>query len=187
MFPWSYTFRVTPFRLCAELAGLRRGFAAMARLQSGHRRLVKRSFGRESHGARVSFSYFCHEHLRCRSSDEESVVDRDRIKGTGDKAKGARKDTASKMTRNKKLQTEGKADKVNGAAHTVAGDVKVLSHSDPEHWRKRAEDARVLTRLMSDPVSKEAMIEIANNYDRLAARAVERLDQSTQGRTKSAA
>jgi len=51
-------------------------------------------------------------------------VDRDRIKGTGDKAKGARKDTASKMTRNKKLQTEGKPDKANGAAHTVAGDVK---------------------------------------------------------------
>ena len=114
-------------------------------------------------------------------------MDRASAKRTADKAKGAMKDTASKMTRNKKLQTEGKADKANGAPHTVAGDVKVLSHSDPEHWRKRAEDARVLTRLMSDPVSKEAMIEIANNYDRLAARAVERLDQSTQGRTKSAA
>jgi uncharacterized protein YjbJ (UPF0337 family) len=47
------------------------------------------------------------------------------------------------MTRNKKLQTEGKADKANGAAHTVAGDVKVLSHSDPEHWLRRAEDARI--------------------------------------------
>jgi hypothetical protein len=83
------------------------------------------------------------------------------------------------MTRNKKLQTEGKADKANGAAHTIAADVKVLSHSNPEHWRKRAEDARVLARLMSDPVGKEAMMEIADRYDRLAARAVERLAQST--------
>jgi uncharacterized protein YjbJ (UPF0337 family) len=147
----------------------------------------KRSLSRESHGARVSFSYFRHEHLRCRSSDKECVVDRASAKRTADKAKGAMKDTASKMTRNKKLQTEGKADKANGAPNTVAGDVKVLAHSDPEHWRKRAEDARALTRLMSDPVSKEAMIEIANNYDRLAARAVERLAQSTQGRTKPAA
>jgi hypothetical protein len=94
---------------------------------------------------------------------------------------------ASKMTRNKKLQTEGKADKANGAAHTVAGDVKVLSHSDPEHWRRRAEDARVLARLMTDPVGKEAMIEIANNYDRLAARALERLSQSAPRPTKPAA
>jgi hypothetical protein len=38
---------------------------------------------------------------------------------------------------------------------------------------------------MSDPVGKEAMMEIANNY--LAARAVERLAQSTEGRTKPAA
>jgi hypothetical protein len=91
------------------------------------------------------------------------------------------------MTRNKKLQTEGKADKANGAAHTVAGDVKVLSHSDPEHWRKRAGDARALAGLMSDPVSKEAMMEIAGSYDRLAGRAVERLAQSSQGRTEPAA
>jgi hypothetical protein len=91
------------------------------------------------------------------------------------------------MTRNKKPQTEGKADKANGAAYAVAGDVKVLSRSDPEHWRKRAEDARALARLMSDPVGKEAMMEIADRYDRLAARAVERLAQSAQGPTKPAA
>jgi uncharacterized protein YjbJ (UPF0337 family) len=111
-------------------------------------------------------------------------VDRDHIKGTADKAKGAMKDTASKMTRNKKLQTEGKADRANGAAHTVAGDVKVLSHTDPEHWRKRAEDARALARLMADAVGKEAMMEIAINYDRLAARAVERLSQTAEGSPK---
>jgi hypothetical protein len=31
---------------------------------------------------------------------------------------------------------------------------------------------------MTDPVGKEAMLEIADNYDRLAARAVARLAQS---------
>jgi hypothetical protein len=48
-----------------------------------------------------------------------------------------------------------------------------------------ARRTHALARLMSDPVGKEAMMEIANNY--LAARAVERLAQSTEGRTKPAA
>jgi CHASE3 domain sensor protein len=62
-----------------------------------------------------------------------------------------------------------------------------LLYNDPEHWRERAEDARALARLMSDPVGKEVMMEIADSYDRLAARAVERLAQSSQGSTKPAA
>jgi CHASE3 domain sensor protein len=62
-----------------------------------------------------------------------------------------------------------------------------LLYNDPEHWRKRAEDARALARLMSDPVGKQMMTEIAGSYDRLAGRAVERLTQSNQGLTKPAA
>jgi uncharacterized protein YjbJ (UPF0337 family) len=38
--------------------------------------------------------------------------------------KGAIKDTAGKVTGDKKLQTEGKIDKAKGAVHDVAGDVK---------------------------------------------------------------
>jgi uncharacterized protein YjbJ (UPF0337 family) len=53
-----------------------------------------------------------------------SSMDREHIKGAAEKAKGAIKDTAGKVTGNKKLQTEGKLDKAKGAAHTVAGDVK---------------------------------------------------------------
>jgi uncharacterized protein YjbJ (UPF0337 family) len=51
-------------------------------------------------------------------------VDREHVKGAADKVKGAIKDTAGKVTGDKKLQTEGKIDKAKGAAHNVAGDVK---------------------------------------------------------------
>jgi uncharacterized protein YjbJ (UPF0337 family) len=51
-------------------------------------------------------------------------MDREHVKGTADKAKGAIKETTGKVTGDKKLQTEGKLDKAKGAAHNVAGDVK---------------------------------------------------------------
>ena len=46
------------------------------------------------------------------------------VKGAAEKAKGAIKDTAGKVTDDKKLQTEGKFDKAKGSAHNVAGDIK---------------------------------------------------------------
>jgi uncharacterized protein YjbJ (UPF0337 family) len=51
-------------------------------------------------------------------------MDREHVKGAADKVKGAVKDTAGKLTGDKKLQAEGKIDKAKGAAHNVAGDVK---------------------------------------------------------------
>jgi len=51
-------------------------------------------------------------------------MDRERIKGAPDKAKGAIKDAAGKMTGDKKLQAEGKFDKAKGAAHQAVGDAK---------------------------------------------------------------
>ena len=51
-------------------------------------------------------------------------MDREHIKGAADKAKGAMKDAAGKVTGDKELQTEGKLDKAKGAAHNAAGDVK---------------------------------------------------------------
>ena len=41
-----------------------------------------------------------------------------------DKTKGAIKDTAGKITSDKKLQTEGKLDKAKGAVRNAAGQVK---------------------------------------------------------------
>jgi uncharacterized protein YjbJ (UPF0337 family) len=51
-------------------------------------------------------------------------MDREHIKGAADKAKGAVKDAAGKLTGDEKLRAEGKFDKAKGAAHKVAGDVK---------------------------------------------------------------
>jgi uncharacterized protein YjbJ (UPF0337 family) len=51
-------------------------------------------------------------------------MDREHIKGTADKAKGAIKDTAGKVTGDKEMQREGKLDKAKGSAHNAAGDVK---------------------------------------------------------------
>lgn len=51
-------------------------------------------------------------------------MDREHIKGAADKAKGAIKDTAGKLTGDKGLQSEGKLDKAKGDAHNASGNVK---------------------------------------------------------------
>lgn len=55
---------------------------------------------------------------------EEPIMDREHIKGAADKVKGAVKDTAGKLTGDKKMQAEGKMDKARGAAHDAVGDAK---------------------------------------------------------------
>lgn len=51
-------------------------------------------------------------------------MDREHVKGAADKAKGAIKDVAGKVTGDKELQNEGKLDKAKGDLHNAAGDVK---------------------------------------------------------------
>jgi D-serine dehydratase len=48
------------------------------------------------------------------------------------------------------------------------------SFDDAEHWRRRAEEARAHADQMSDEKSREMMLGIAVDYERLAARAEER-------------
>jgi hypothetical protein len=43
--------------------------------------------------------------------------------------------------------------------------------NDPEHWRNRAVEARTLADQMSDEASKQTMLKIAADYERLAERA----------------
>jgi hypothetical protein len=48
-------------------------------------------------------------------------------------------------------------------------------YNDPEHWRKRADEARDIAWKMTDPEGKAAMLEIADKYAQLAERAIKRM------------
>ena len=51
-------------------------------------------------------------------------MDKDRTEGLIDKAKGAVKDLAGKLTGDSKLQAEGKADKASGTVQNAVGGAK---------------------------------------------------------------
>jgi uncharacterized protein YjbJ (UPF0337 family) len=51
-------------------------------------------------------------------------MDKQHIKGAMDKAKGAVKDAAGRVTGNERLQAEGKMDKAKGEARSAVGDAK---------------------------------------------------------------
>src|SRR3569832_1260994 len=55
---------------------------------------------------------------------KEHIMDKDRINGAANQAKGAVKEAAGKITGDAKLQTEGKADKIKGKAQNAIGGIK---------------------------------------------------------------
>jgi uncharacterized protein YjbJ (UPF0337 family) len=59
-----------------------------------------------------------------RNPQKERDMDREHVKGAADKAKGAIKETAGKVSGDKELESEGKVDKVKGDLHNSAGNVK---------------------------------------------------------------
>jgi uncharacterized protein YjbJ (UPF0337 family) len=59
-------------------------------------------------------------------------MDRDRIKGMGDQAKGGLKEAAGKATGDSKLQAEGKMDKAKGKVENAAGGMKDSLRRDDE-------------------------------------------------------
>jgi uncharacterized protein YjbJ (UPF0337 family) len=59
-----------------------------------------------------------------RRRQRNTIMDREHVKGAADKAKGAIKEGAGKLSGDKDMETEGKIDKAKGSAHNAAGDVK---------------------------------------------------------------
>ena len=51
-------------------------------------------------------------------------MDREHVKGFAEKTKGVIKEGAGKISGDKEMQREGKADKAKGDVHKAAGDVK---------------------------------------------------------------
>jgi hypothetical protein len=60
--------------------------------------------------------------------------------------------------------------------HRALGDLI----QDPEHWRERAQAARVQAEQMETESRRRIMLRIAESYDLLAARAEERTQTSTR-------
>jgi uncharacterized protein YjbJ (UPF0337 family) len=57
-------------------------------------------------------------------SNQERKMDKDRIKGSAEQAKGAIKEIAGKVTGDAKLESEGKADKAAGKVQNAVGGLK---------------------------------------------------------------
>ena len=49
--------------------------------------------------------------------------------------------------------------------------------NNPAHWQLRAEELRLLASQLIDPEAKATTLKIADEYDRLAARALARLQE----------
>jgi uncharacterized protein YjbJ (UPF0337 family) len=67
-------------------------------------------------------------------------MDKDRIKGSLDQAKGAAKDATGKVIGDKRLQAEGKFDKLKGKTESAIGrakdalrDVERKAHEEKKH------------------------------------------------------
>jgi DNA-binding ferritin-like protein len=54
------------------------------------------------------------------------------------------------------------------------------SFNDPKHWRERAEEARAHAEQMTDRDARQMMFRIAEDYEKLAKRAEQRLKSSPQ-------
>ena len=63
-------------------------------------------------------------------------MDREHVKGAADKAKGAIKQGAGKLSGDKELEREGQADKAKGNVHKAAGDVKDAARKAADSFKK---------------------------------------------------
>jgi uncharacterized protein YjbJ (UPF0337 family) len=63
----------------------------------------------------------------------ESIMDKDRIEGSGNQAKGAIKQAAGKITGDAKLQAEGVADKAKGKVQNAVGGARDAMRDASKH------------------------------------------------------
>ena len=63
-------------------------------------------------------------YLGTQPTSGNTVVNKDRIKGSAEQAKGAVKEAAGKVLGDKKLETEGKTDKIAGKFQNAVGRAK---------------------------------------------------------------
>ena len=63
-------------------------------------------------------------------------MDREHVKGAADKAKGAIKQGAGKLSGDKELERAGQADKAKGDVHKAAGDVKDAARNAADNLKK---------------------------------------------------
>jgi uncharacterized protein YjbJ (UPF0337 family) len=63
-------------------------------------------------------------------------MDREHVKGAADKAKGAVKQGAGKLTGDKEMEREGQADKAKGDVHKAAGNVKDAARNAADSLKK---------------------------------------------------
>jgi hypothetical protein len=54
--------------------------------------------------------------------------------------------------------------------------------NNPMHWHLRAQEAQLLAAQLEDPVAKAATLKIAEEYERLAARAAKREQDEQAGK-----
>jgi len=69
----------------------------------------------------------CSEFSRPRYAEEEEIMDKDRIVGSGKQIKGAVKQVVGKAVGDAKLESEGKADKIEGIVQNTLAVSKIRS------------------------------------------------------------
>ena len=58
--------------------------------------------------------------------------------------------------------------------------------NNPAHWHLRAQEARLLASHLEDPEAKAATLRIAEEYERLAVRVAQRMEQERPAKPTSA-
>jgi uncharacterized protein YjbJ (UPF0337 family) len=87
------------------------------------RRISKKVTGTALPAARYTYS----------NPNRSFVMDKDRIEGSANQAKGSLKQAAGKMTGDAKLQTEGAADKAKGKVQNAVGGAKDALRDAAKH------------------------------------------------------